>query len=592
MMKRLRLPNLMSRIYAYTLIGLLLIFVLCPGAFSQDGKQSSQELDTTQALIELLKLKGVINEDEAKAFLDRQKLKIKASQQTVTLVPQENSEEMMQKVSRDVAKKVTRQINEVRKESEYSNQYLARRASVLEQELEKLQDTVDKETRIREKSWAQRIRFGGDIRLRHESVLFDKNNSLYIEDPNKTKPNSPSYINSTNDSHRQRIRMRLGLTAKLLEPQFIEGELHHVGEVEAGVRVATGSVGNPVSTNKTLGDDDDSRSDIVLDRAYLKYSYKPLETIWGGKIPEFSFTGGIMKNPWFRPTSLVWDGDLAFEGVALNFKTDTLKVNPFNAFVTMGYFPIQESEWTQDDKYMLGAQIGIEHKPFYGWRYKLAAAYYDYYNVEGFPITSRTRYDADEKKLASMEPKFMQKGNSTFYMDKTTIQTTSNTYGYGLMSDFELLNVTGSLTNTDFWSIYVTLYWDWVKNLGYDSESMAQKEGLTADDIEKASGDVGYQVGLKVGFPKPRNRWEWNIFVEYRYLESDAVLDAYTDSDFHLGGTNNKGFIFGGELGLYKNVWLKARWMSANEIHDIERFSDQLDDLAVDTFQFDLNAAF
>ena len=592
----LKRKSRLKRFWVYPVLVTFMVNMCCFGAFAGQAEPDSG-FDSTAALIELLKSKGIIDEKEAKGFLERHQLKTRASQQVVTIVPEENREKYMQELTRDVTEKVTRQINEVQKEAASSNQYIARRAALLEQEVEELQDALEKEKSVRNESWANRIRFGGDIRVRHESVLFDRNNSQFIEDPS----NPGTYINSTNDEHRQRVRLRVGLKAKVIKAKDVselfglrEHEKVHVGELDAEVRVATGSVGNPVSTNYTLGDDSDSRSDIVLDRANLKWSYKPREEVWGGKFPEASATFGIMKKPWYTASSsLVWDSDLAFEGVALSFKSDTLKINPLKSFLTMGYFPIQESTWSQDDKYLLAGQVGFSHKPLYGWRYKLAAAYYDYYNVEGSPVTSTVRSDAELKSMQHMTPKFMQKGNSTFVMDKTTIQPGGSRYtGYGLLTDYELLNITGELDNTHFWPVHVTFYWDYVKNLAYDPDNMAVKEGISAADIEEVSGDTGYQLGLRVGYPKVRERWQWNVSVEYRYLESDAVLDAYTDSDFHLGGTNAKGFIFGGELGLYKNVWLKARWMSANEIDDIEEINNQTDDLAVDTFQFDLNAVF
>ncbi len=62
------------------------------------------------------------------------------------------------------------------------------------------------------------------------------------------------------------------------------------------------------------------------------------------------------------------------------------------------------------------------------------------------------------------------------------------------------------------------------------------------------------------------------------------MLDAFTDSDFHLGGTNAKGFMIGGQYAIYKNTWLAARWMSADEITGLP--------LAIDVFQLDLNAKF
>jgi hypothetical protein len=67
-------------------------------------------------------------------------------------------------------------------------------------------------------------------------------------------------------------------------------------------------------------------------------------------------------------------------------------------------------------------------------------------------------------------------------------------------------------------------------------------------------------------------------------LERDAVLDAFTDSDFNLGGTNAKGFVLGGSYGVEKNAWLTARWFSANEIDGPP--------LSIDTLFLDLNVRF
>jgi len=72
--------------------------------------------------------------------------------------------------------------------------------------------------------------------------------------------------------------------------------------------------------------------------------------------------------------------------------------------------------------------------------------------------------------------------------------------------------------------------------------------------------------------------------VAYRYIQSDAVVDAFTDSDFGLGGTNLKGYFFGANLAVSTNVWLTARWMSANQVAGPP--------YAVDIAQVDLNAKF
>jgi Putative porin len=62
------------------------------------------------------------------------------------------------------------------------------------------------------------------------------------------------------------------------------------------------------------------------------------------------------------------------------------------------------------------------------------------------------------------------------------------------------------------------------------------------------------------------------------------VLDAFTESDFHLGGTDAKGYRLSAKYGLSKNVWLRGNWLSATEIDGPP--------LAIDVFQFDLNAKF
>jgi hypothetical protein len=78
-------------------------------------------------------------------------------------------------------------------------------------------------------------------------------------------------------------------------------------------------------------------------------------------------------------------------------------------------------------------------------------------------------------------------------------------------------------------------------------------------------------------------------------LGSDAVVDAFTNSDFGLGGTNNRGFILSGNYGLAKNTWLSARWMSADALESLvpavtgnapsTKFSN-------DTLQLELNTRF
>ncbi len=69
------------------------------------------------------------------------------------------------------------------------------------------------------------------------------------------------------------------------------------------------------------------------------------------------------------------------------------------------------------------------------------------------------------------------------------------------------------------------------------------------------------------------------------------MLDAFTDSDFRLGGTNTQGWILGGAYGLTDNTYLTARYMSAEEI-DRPALGSGRARLGIDVLQLDLNSRF
>ena len=119
-----------------------------------------------------------------------------------------------------------------------------------------------------------------------------------------------------------------------------------------------------------------------------------------------------------------------------------------------------------------------------------------------------------------------------------------------------------------------------MNNIGFDRSTVAALTGNPAITAQTQ----GYQVGLSVGHPEILHFPQWRAFGYYRYLQADAVIDAFTDPDFHLGGTNAKGWIIGADLGLYKNFWLSLKYTSANEITGPP--------LAIDSLFLDLNARF
>ncbi len=385
--------------------------------------------------------------------------------------------------------------------------------------------------------WTRRIKFNGDLRLRYEADFFDGLNALFIKPDNTTV-----LLNTSEDRHRIRLRARLGMTAKVND------------EMEAGIGLATGNTTDPVSTNQTLGDSLNKKN-FLLDLAYLKWSPTPAVTLWGGRFP----------SPWFS-TDLVWDPDINFDGVAVTYRPRL--TSRTSLFMTAGAFPIQEVELSSRDKWLFGGQVGVRYSNEEKLSVRLAAAFYDFEHTTGV-VNDPARPGANDWTA----PLFQQKGNTLMDIDPGTAIKTA------YASDFRELNITGSL-DLGFWNpVRVVLLADYVNNLGFNKTDV---DARTGNNVKKET--EGYQFGITVGHSDTGAFGKWKALLLYKYLEADAVMDAFTDSDFHLGGTNAKGWITGADFGVAKNTWLSTRWLTANEISGPP--------LGIDVFQFNVNARF
>jgi hypothetical protein len=91
-------------------------------------------------------------------------------------------------------------------------------------------------------------------------------------------------------------------------------------------------------------------------------------------------------------------------------------------------------------------------------------------------------------------------------------------------------------------------------------------------------------------------RFAWQGYVGYRWLQRDATVDAFTDQDFHLGGTDAEGYYLGGKFAFEKNSYVDLRWFSAKQIDGVELAGADSTigglPLAIDVFQLDINSSF
>lgn len=407
--------------------------------------------------------------------------------------------------------------------------------SQVEEKMDRVSALERKDARIPE--WLDRISLGGDFRLRYERDFFANDNGDFLDPSNPTQ-----LLNSHKDTNLIKIRSRLNLKAQVND------------YFESAIGLATGNTNNPVSTNATLGTSL-NKENFLLDLAYLKWTPTPDLAFWGGRFP----------NPWFH-TDLVWDPDLNFDGVA--FTCWQRITDSSEMFLTGGAFPIQSMSLTSNSKWLFASQLGALVRPADKISAKLGIALYDFEHTVGI-----VNNPANPGATDWTAPQFQQKGNTLMDIDPSPAIKTA------YASAFRELNITGML-DLGYWDpTHVIITADYVNNLGFNQQDVDQRTGTNV-----RQETVGYQFGAQVGYPAVRNFAEWKAFLYYKYLGSDAVMDAFTDSDFHMGGTNAKGWILGGEFGLAKNIWLASKWLSTNQISGPP--------FGIDTFFLDLNAKF
>jgi hypothetical protein len=452
--------------------------------------------------------------------------------------------------------------------------------------------------------WVSRIRPFADLRVRYEADFFPSGNDNTGAFPNFNAINTgPPFditgstfspqLNVDQDRVRLRLRARFGAAADLGD------------NFSAGLRIATGENNSPVSTNQSLGAANNAQGGnfgkyaIWLDRGFVKYEL--------GGTPEGDFVAwlGRFDNPWFG-TDLIWDDDLGFDGLALQGRYQVASgVTPF---ATVGGFPVFNTDFNfstnrpdkfpSEEKWLVAAQLGVNWKIRRDLDVKVGMAYYEFKNIRGrlsdpfVPLTASDQGDTDDTR-----PAFAQKGN-TYFPLRNIVPVPENNFGttrqfqyFGLASPFRDVAFTGTLNWDHYDPFHVSLTGEWIRNTAFNWSEIdkvaVNSRGPNPPNGQSApfvGGDTAWLINLKVGHAALEKRWDWNAGINYRYIESDAVVDGFNDSDFGLGGTNLKGYELYGNLALTPRVFIGLRWLSADEVSGPRYSSDIL--------QFDFNAKF
>jgi hypothetical protein len=408
--------------------------------------------------------------------------------------------------------------------------------------------------------WLTRTRISGMVTLREEDILFDKNNiqNTYLNFFNVnnaggiSKAGLNAFLNVSEDRARFRGRARFAVDSDITD------------SITAGMRITTGNTSDLVSETQTL--DGTSPYQFGLDELYIRLDERNAQ-----RFPWLSVVGGRFLNPWGTPTDLIFHKDLTFEGMAmtgrLGFGDGSAEQS--HLFVTVGAHPLQEVALSGQDKWLAGAQLGANLRWGDGQHLRFAGAFYDYLNITGRlnpPSSTIYNYTA---------PNYLRQGN-TLYQISNSPDTTVNLFG--LAAKYRLANVNATYEwALGRYSLGITA--DAVRNLGYNTADVSSRLGSYVAPRTK-----GYQTEVSFGTPTVLVAGAWRGVIGYRYLQRDAVLDAYTDSDFHFGGTDARGYYIVGDYGLANRVWMRLRYLSSNAIDGPT--------LGIDTLQIDLNTRF
>jgi hypothetical protein len=468
--------------------------------------------------------------------------------------------------------------------------------------------------------WLGKVRLFGDLRFRDEFDLYSSNNApQYINynvldqtgpiDVNaNTNPNGLPYLNTTQNRLNQlSIRARFGVK---FEP---------TDWVSLTVRLATGQDNSPVSDTQLLGGGL-TKKDIWLDQGFItlyRGAYDPRLSRAMGEttlsretydtpIPNGSFdTLNFGRVPdLFMHTDLLFDDNLNFDGVLAT--TDHplgdggLRVFGAGGVFPLGYvaasFPTNDSNKVPDhSKWLFAIQGGAQYQPDpAGWAVRGAVSFYNFDNVAGLLSSPCPIYDGTKQcSTDSTAPAFMQKGNTLFFI-RDIVPNPSSPLNYaepqlaGLAYNYHELDAMAEFETPLFGHVRALLTADYVRNLAYDPSTtlatLIPITNTTGGASGYQSGPNAYNIRAMIGNLRPSAPGDWNFQVGYKYIEPDAVIDAFNSDDYHLGGTNAKGYYMIASYYFARNTWVDGRWYSSTEVFG--------QPLAIDVLQLELQTRF
>jgi hypothetical protein len=339
------------------------------------------------------------------------------------------------------------------------------------------------------------------------------------------------------ERHRERIRLRLGADTKVVDG------------FNVGFGIATGTTSDPKSTNITLGDGL-SFKNIVLDYAYGQYAPK-----WRSPV-ELSLTAGKFKNPFWEPIGALVDNDINPEGVAsqLSYKAG----DRVNVFLNYGFITLSESLTDLGDPILNVIQPGVDWKVSDNVKVKSTL---DFWLANGIKDHTPISYSPGS--------------NSTGRLSDQNSQTSSIVY----LNDYKVIvpklevGFTGPFFGFNTGFPYFSVFGEYLNN------------------VSPSAKKTGWIAGFKLGHEKVSDKNQWQLLYDHRFIEKDAFLDIFTDSEFYGGKTNAFGEDVRFNYGLSKNSWITLSYYYSKNRTRLTNNSES-SRLPIQTFEADWNIKF
>ena len=304
-------------------------------------------------------------------------------------------------------------------------------------------------------------------------------------------------------------------------------------QVDTGIRIATGSSDDARSTNQDLNNYFDKKQ-IWLDQGYVDYHPDAIKNL--------HLIAGKMNQPWVSMGDIIWDSDINPEGLAVTYKY------PLNGsaelFGSAGHYTLKDNvdgEGVQfkHDLRLYAGQLGGRFALTDSLKLTLGGSIYSYDNDKDSACpTSGTVTAPCALAVNGNSP------NETFKLYE----------GFGQL---DIANL----------PVPLSIYGQYVNNNDASNDQ-----------------DTGWLAGVKTKV------YGFGIDYNYRDVQRNAVVGAFTDSDFANGYTGSRGSKLKVSYELDKNFTLGATYFMANS--DYTNASLKKTDSDINTLQLDAEAKF